>query len=99
MMPPMPQIMAASMRNWVTMLFALGADGPADADLPGALGDRHQHDVHDADAAHQQGDGGDAAQHQAACMVVCSLLLCCHWLLCLNIALAMFQSFWSTQTR
>ena len=41
-----------------------GADGLADADLPGALGDGDQHDVHDADAAHQQGDGGDAAQHQ-----------------------------------
>ncbi len=33
---------------------APGADGHANADLPGALGDRDQHDVHDADAAHQQ---------------------------------------------
>ena len=40
----------------------LGADGFAHADLARALGDRHQHDVHDADAAHQQGDAGDAAQ-------------------------------------
>ena len=31
-----------------------GADGKADADLPRPLGDRHQHDVHDADATHQQ---------------------------------------------
>src|SRR5699024_2153009 len=41
---------------------ALGADGLADADLPGALGDGDQHNVHNADAAHQQGDGGDAPQ-------------------------------------
>ena len=32
------------------------ADGQADADLARALGDRDQHDVHDADAAHQQAD-------------------------------------------
>ena len=30
-----------------------GADGLAHADLAGALGDRDQHDVHDADAAHE----------------------------------------------
>ena len=33
---------------------APGAYGLADADLPRALGDRHEHDVHDADPAHQQ---------------------------------------------
>jgi hypothetical protein len=45
------------------------ADRLADADLARALGDRHQHDVHDADAADEQGDaddraddGGDAAE-------------------------------------
>ena len=37
---------------------APGADGHAQADLPGALGDRHQHDVHDAHAAHHQGNQG-----------------------------------------
>ena len=42
----------------------LGTNGPADADLPGPFGDGHQHDVHDADAAHQQADGGDTAQNQ-----------------------------------
>ncbi len=41
----------------------LGPQGFADADLPGALGDGDQHDVHNADAAHQQGDGGDGHQH------------------------------------
>ena len=34
----------------------------ADANLPGALGDGHQHDVHDADPADEQGHGGDSAQ-------------------------------------
>ncbi len=34
----------------------------ADADLPDPLRDRDQHDVHDADAPYQQGDGGDASQ-------------------------------------
>ena len=38
------------------------ADGLADADLAGALGDADQHDVHDADAADKQGDGGDCAE-------------------------------------
>ena len=38
------------------------AQGFAQADLAGAFGDRDQHDVHDADAAHQQRNAGDAAQ-------------------------------------
>ena len=33
-----------------------GAERLAQPDLPDPLGDRDQHDVHDADAAHQQGD-------------------------------------------
>ena len=41
----------------------LRAERLAEADLPDALGDRDQHDVHDADAAHEQRDDGDAAQH------------------------------------
>ena len=41
----------------------LGAQRAANADLAGPLGHGGQHDVHDADAAHQQGDGGDGAQH------------------------------------
>ena len=36
--------------------------GHADADLPGALRHRHQHDVHDADAPHQEGHGGHRRQ-------------------------------------
>ena len=39
-----------------------GADGDFQADLTGALGDGNQHDVHDADAAHHQGNGGDPDQ-------------------------------------
>src|SRR6185369_10341432 len=35
---------------------ALGADGFADADFAGALGDRDQHDVHHSNAAHDQAD-------------------------------------------
>jgi hypothetical protein len=38
--------------------------GHAHADLAGALGHRHQHDVHHADAADQQRDGGDGADQQ-----------------------------------
>ena len=41
-----------------------GAHGFADADLIGALGHRDQHDVHDADAAHQQADGAEHHHHQ-----------------------------------
>ena len=44
------------------MSAALGAQGPANADLAGALRDRGQHDVHDADAAHEQRDRGDHGQ-------------------------------------
>ena len=39
-------------------------NGFADADLPRAFGYGYQHDIHDADAAHQQGDGGNPRQHQ-----------------------------------
>ena len=37
----------------------LGADGAANADLARALGDRDEHDVHDADAGGQQRDRAD----------------------------------------
>ena len=43
-----------------------GAEGFADADLAGALGDGDEHDVHDADAAErerEQGDGGEEDGH------------------------------------
>ena len=43
---------------------AARAEGAADADLAGALGDRRQHDVHDPDPADQERDAGDRAQHQ-----------------------------------
>src|SRR5439155_1600812 len=40
-----------------------GADGHADADLAGPLGDADEHDVHDADAADDQRDAGDRGDH------------------------------------
>ena len=40
------------------------ADRLAQADLARALGHRHQHDVHDADAADQQRDADDRAHHR-----------------------------------
>ena len=39
-------------------------DREPDADLARALGHGHEHDVHDADAADQQGDAGDGAKQQ-----------------------------------
>src|SRR5262249_31815079 len=39
------------------------ANRAADADFAGALQDRGEHDIHDADAAHQQGDRGDGDHH------------------------------------
>ena len=41
----------------------LGPEGLAQADLADPLRDRHQHDVHHPDAADQQRDDGDPAQH------------------------------------
>src|SRR5947209_19241410 len=38
---------------------AAGADGFADANFLGALGDADEHDVHHANAADEQADGGD----------------------------------------
>ncbi len=40
-------------------------DRHPDPDLPRPLRHRHEHDVHDPDAADQQGDGGDPAQQEA----------------------------------
>src|ERR1041385_1960412 len=42
----------------------LGANGLADADLPGALGYGDQHDVHNPDAADQEGKARNAAQDE-----------------------------------
>ena len=39
-----------------------GADGFEQADLPGPLGDRYEHDVDDADGAEAERDDADAAQ-------------------------------------
>ena len=37
---------------------------PPDADLAGPLGDRRQHDVHDADAADEKRNPGDESEHK-----------------------------------
>ena len=42
----------------------LRADGDADADLAGAFGHAHQHDVHDADAADKKRNAGHRPQQQ-----------------------------------
>ena len=42
---------------------AFGAQRAADADFARALGHTGEHDVHDADAAHEQGNGGYRAEH------------------------------------
>ena len=56
---------ADSMRNCSRMSLAACAERFADADFPGALRDRDQHDVHDDDAADDQRDQRDGAQHRA----------------------------------
>ncbi|MFN8096017.1 MAG: hypothetical protein U0599_28015 [Vicinamibacteria bacterium] len=42
---------------------AAGPEGLANADFLDALGHRHEHDVHDDDAAHEEADGGDDEGH------------------------------------
>src|SRR5947209_1386270 len=44
-----------------------GADGLADADLFGALGDGDEHDVHHADAPDEERHAGDGDQHEGGC--------------------------------
>ena len=57
--PPTPVSVMASIRNWPNDVAAARAEGLANADLARALGDADQHDVHHADAAHQQAEAGD----------------------------------------
>ena len=47
------------------MFAARRADRLADADLARALGHRHQHDVHDPDAADDEADARDAREQEA----------------------------------
>ena len=53
--PPSPLMISASIRNCRRMSRP-GADRLADPDLARPLGHRHQHDVHDPDAADEQRD-------------------------------------------
>ena len=55
--PPTAQRVMASSVNCRRMFVLRGADGFADADFAGALGDGDQHDVHHADAADHEADG------------------------------------------
>jgi len=40
-----------------------GADGFADADFAGAFGDGDEENIHDADAADDEGDSGGKSEH------------------------------------
>ena len=60
--PPTTLSTTASIRNCCWTSPFGGADGHADADLASAFGDRHQHDIHDADAADEQRNAGDRGQ-------------------------------------
>jgi len=52
--PPTAQRVIASSVNCVRIVFLGRADGLAHADLARTFGHAYQHDVHYADAAHQQ---------------------------------------------
>ena len=45
-----------------------GAESFAHADLARPLGDRHEHDVHDRDAAHDEAHGCDAGEQAGECL-------------------------------
>jgi hypothetical protein len=59
MVPPAKEIMVASTTNCRTMSDCRAPTARRKAYLARAFEDAGQHDVHDADAAHQQGDGSD----------------------------------------
>src|SRR5215813_12862980 len=49
----------------------------SDADFARPFRDRHQHDIHDSNAAHHQGNGGDASEQQRHdCSQLCERLRC-----------------------
>ena len=54
MSPPASESASASTRNWGRMSRGSRADRHAHADLARPLGDRHEHDVHDPDAADER---------------------------------------------
>ena len=64
MTPPISESVTASTRNCVRMSRPRAPDRHAQADLARPLRHRDQHDVHDADAAHEQRDGRDGGQQQ-----------------------------------
>ena len=57
--PPTSASDALSIRNCMQHVALLGAQRLAHADFARALGDAHQHDVHDHDAADHQRDGAE----------------------------------------
>ena len=62
--PPMKVSTRASMRNCSQDVTRAGADGLEQADFAGALGHADQHDVHDADSAHAEGERADDSQQR-----------------------------------
>ena len=62
--PPTRLSVTDSTRNWARMSRLARPDRLADADLARPLADRHEHDVHDPDAADDERDRGDAGQHE-----------------------------------
>ena len=64
MTPPRNVIVRASSRNCVRMCRRPGSERLANADLPCALRDRYEHDVHHADAADHQRERADEIQHE-----------------------------------
>ena len=63
--PPIDANNADSMRNCSRISFRLRAQRLAHADLARPFCHRHQHDVHDDDAANHQRDGGNGHHHCA----------------------------------
>ena len=62
--PPKNVSMTDSMRNCWRMSLVGRAHGLAEADLAGPFNDRHEHDVHDADAADDERDGCDRGEEE-----------------------------------
>ena len=61
--PPTPVSVMASVRNWPQMSRRVAPSALRTPISARALGDRHQHDVHDTHAAHHQADRGDGDHH------------------------------------
>src|ERR1700694_1666492 len=72
--PPAKEIRTASMMNWRVLSPPRAPKAPPNADLASALENGSQHDVHDADAADEERDGGDG-HHDGIEKLLSALLL------------------------